>query len=46
MPEAAVIFMCQWMKKKGVSKEKLLDLGVWSDEEIQQITKIYKYKYN
>ena len=43
--QAAVIFMCNWMKRKGVTKEQLLALGVWSDEEIQHITKIYRYSY-
>lgn len=42
---AAVIFMTNWMKKKGVTQEKLLDLGVWSDSEKQHIDRIYKYSY-
>ena len=45
MEDAAIIFMINWMKRKGVDKEKLLELGVWSDGEIAHIIKIYKYKY-
>ena len=42
---AAVIFMCNWMKRKGVGKDQLLALGVWSEAEVQHITKIYRYSY-
>lgn len=42
---AAVIFMTNWCKRKGVPQEKLLDLGVWSETERQHIIKIYKYSY-
>ena len=43
--DAAVIFMVNWMKRKGVDKEKLLDLNVWNEAEQQHIHKIYRYKY-
>lgn len=37
--------MCQWMKRKGVDKDQLLALGVWTDAEIKEINRIYKYKF-
>ena len=43
--KAAVIFMCNWMKRRGVTKDDLLGLGVWSDAEVTEITKIYRYAY-
>jgi hypothetical protein len=43
--KAALVFMCQWMKRKGVEKDKLQALGVWSDAEMRQIDQIYKYSY-
>lgn len=43
--KAAVIFMCQWMKRRGVPKDKLLELGVWNDAEVTEIGKIYRYGY-
>lgn len=43
--QAAVIFMTNWMKRKGVLKEDLLALGVWSDAEVEHINKIYRYSY-
>lgn len=42
---AAVVFMTNWMKRKGVTLEDVLALGVWTDVEKQSITKIYKYGY-
>jgi hypothetical protein len=43
--QAAVIFMVNWMKRRGVPKDKLLDLTGWSDAERESITRIYKYSY-
>lgn len=42
---SAVVFMCNWLKRRGVPKEKLLDLTEWSEKERQHIVKIYKYSY-
>lgn len=43
--QAAVIFMVNWMKRKGVTRQAILDLGVWSEAERQHIVKIYRYSY-
>lgn len=43
--QAAVIYMANWMKRKGVTLEQILSLGVWSEGEQQHISKIYKYSY-
>ena len=43
--EPAVIFMVQWAKKRGIEKEKVLDLGVWSKDEAKEIERIYRYKF-
>lgn len=42
---SALIFMTQWMKRRGVPVEKVLDLTEWQPAEIQEIRRIYRYKF-
>lgn len=42
---AALIYMCQWCKRRGVTKDSLQALGVWSEAEMRDIDRIYRYSY-
>lgn len=44
--KAAVVFMTQWMKRRDVLKEKVLALTDWSEAEIKEIARVYRYHFS
>ena len=42
---SAVIYMVQWMKRRGVPQDKVNDLLEWTDAERREIKRIYAYRF-